>query len=454
MDSPVDNQNGRPIQSSVSVFFRRASRSTLAHNVVSLYGSQIALYLFPLLAIPYLARVLGVYTWGLVAFAQAFGSYVNLIVEFGFSLSATRDVARNRDDRERLSDVVAGVFGAKAVLALLCVIAAAMLQELVPQFRRNPLIFWCAIAWGIAQAFSMIWYYQGLERMRTSSAIDILTKSLGLAGIFILVHSPAQAWRVLGVQALASIIGTSLMVALAYRELRCGWPSPRSTWQAMRMGGNTFLLRSAVSIYTTANVIIAGFFGSPVAVGYYAGGEKVARGFLSLMNPLSLSLYPRLAHLIRHAQSQAVRLVRVSFIVMGCGGAMLAGVLYLAAPFVVRVVLGAQFLPAVPVVRILCVLVPAVAVSNVLGLQWMLPCGLDKECNWIVAGAGVMNITLACLLAPKLGAVGVSIAVAVTEISVAMAFYVLLTRRKMNPFQLNSSGEDIVVNLRMDESRP
>jgi PST family polysaccharide transporter len=426
----------------------------LTHNIASLYGTQIAAYLFPLLAVPYLARVLGVYTWGLVAFAQAFGAYVYLLVDFGFNLSATRDVSRHREDRNRLSDVLAGVLGAKSVLALLCIVATFALQHWVRQFRENPLLLWSAIVMGIAQAYSMIWYYQGLERMKTSSAIDIASKAAGLLGIFLLVHSPAHAWRVLGIQAIASLAGTGVLMVLAYREVPFRLPSARGTWQTMRMGGSTFLLRSAVSLYTTANVIIVGFFASPVAVGYYSGAEKLTRGFLSLMGPVSLSLYPRLTHLIKHAQAQAVRLARLSFIFMGVCGTALAVLLWLAAPLVVRVILGPKFLPAVPVVRILCVLLPAVATSNVIGIQWMLPCGLDKECNRIVLGAGVLNCILACALAPHLGAIGVSIAVAVTEVCVTGGLYVLLTRRKMNPFRMTKSLEEVVFSIRLNQVQP
>jgi PST family polysaccharide transporter len=66
----------------------------LARNVASLYGVQFANYLLPLITIPYLTRVLGVATWGLVAFAQAFGAYASIGIEYGFHLSATRAVAK------------------------------------------------------------------------------------------------------------------------------------------------------------------------------------------------------------------------------------------------------------------------------------------------------------------------------------------------------------------------
>src|ERR1700730_5513484 len=88
-------------------------RHKLAQKALSLYGVQIATYAVPLVTVPYLARVLGVAAWGLVAIAQGFGSYLGVLGEYGFSLSATREVARHRGDRDRLAHIFASVLGAK-----------------------------------------------------------------------------------------------------------------------------------------------------------------------------------------------------------------------------------------------------------------------------------------------------------------------------------------------------
>src|ERR1700745_1474196 len=92
-------------------------RHTLVQNALSLYSVQIAGYVLPLATIPYLARILGATGWGLLAFTQAFGSYWTVLGEYGFSLSATRELAYHRDNRERLTEILAGVLGAKMLLA-------------------------------------------------------------------------------------------------------------------------------------------------------------------------------------------------------------------------------------------------------------------------------------------------------------------------------------------------
>lgn len=118
----------------------------LAHNVVALYGVQFARYLLPLVTIPYLARVLGATTWGLVAFSQAFGAYASLVVEFGFDYAATREVAKIRDSRENLSSLVAGVLGAKILLAVCVVGLAAIAEQWIPLFHKHPIFLWATAA--------------------------------------------------------------------------------------------------------------------------------------------------------------------------------------------------------------------------------------------------------------------------------------------------------------------
>jgi polysaccharide transporter, PST family len=411
----------------------RLLSSTLVHNIVSLYGTQVASYLFPFITVPYLARVLGVHYWGLVAFAQAFGGYVGLVVEFGFNLSATRDVARHRNDPGRLSDVLAGVLGAKLVLILASLLVAFAAQYWLRNLRDHPVLLWAGVTVGIAQALSVTWFYQGLERMRTAAVIDVISKAMGVLGVFLLVHSPTHAWRVLVIQAVVSLIGTSILLVMAYREVRFRWPSLAGTGHAMRTGGSMFLFRSAVSLYTTANALILGVFAPLSSVGYYAGAEKLVRALLGVFSPISQSLYPRINDLLSHSQDRAARLVRISFAVMGGGSLVMMLGLWFAAPYIIRIVLGPGFDPAAAVLRILAVLLPAITFSNVLGTQWMLPLGMDCAFNIIIVSCGALNVGAAILLAPRYAHLGMASSVAGCESLVSVAMFVLLWQRHRNP---------------------
>src|ERR1700757_4119306 len=96
----------------------KPARSTIRTNLVILYSAHFCNYVLPLVTIPYVVRVLGPRNWGLVAFAQAFANYVSLLIEYGFGLSAVREVARHRDHPDELAGIVSGVLGARGMLML------------------------------------------------------------------------------------------------------------------------------------------------------------------------------------------------------------------------------------------------------------------------------------------------------------------------------------------------
>jgi PST family polysaccharide transporter len=135
-----------------------------------------------------------------------------------------------------------------------------------------------------------------------------------------------------------------------------------------------FLFDTAISLYTVANTLILGLFAPPQLVRYYAGAEKINKAFIGLLGPMSQALYPRFSHLVHSSRDKATLLDRVSFYGYRCSANGVScfpvGTAF-SAHFV-----GAWFEPAIPVLRLLSLMIPFIAVGNLLGVQWMLPLGL------------------------------------------------------------------------------
>jgi polysaccharide transporter, PST family len=414
-------------------WLRKLLRHGLVRNIFVLSWMQAASYLFPLATIPYLTRVLGPTAWGLVAVAWAFGNYITLFVEFGFNYTMTREVALYRGVRDKMADLLAGTLGAKALLATLAVGLALVVRRWVPSFAGHPILFWSAIFWSLAQASNMIWYYQGLERMRLVATLDISARALATAAIFLLVSSPEDGWKVLALQGLASCLSTTVALGLAYREVPLRFPAPSLIRNVLWTSWEMFVARSATSTYTAGGAFILGFFASPQLVGYYAGAEKIIRAVVGLFYPVMQAVYPRLSYLSHHARTEAVRLVRVVLAVMGIGGTLMGLLTFLLAPFLVRTMLGEEYIPAASVLRVLALLPPLIAVSAALGIQWMLPLRLERLFNAITLGAGLLYLGLALVLAPLYADVGMACAVVVAELFVTVGVYATLRWRGLDP---------------------
>lgn len=410
-----------------------AADDPLVENILALYGVQAVNYLLPLITVPYLARVLHPAAWGLVSFAQVFGNVVILIVQYGFNFSASREVARHRDADDKLEELLAAVLGAKGLLALFAAGGAIVAYRWVPAFRDQPSLLWAVVFWSLAQSFNMAWYYQGLERLRLVAIVDVSAKTLVTAGIFLLVRSPDDVSKLFVLQGLGSLLSVMVLMAVAYHEVPFSMPTVPLTSGALRSGLGMFVSQGAVTLYSNGNIFILGLFTTQQVVGYYAGAEKIIRAFLGLLDPLTRALYGRLSQQVYHARGGAARLVRIALAVMGVGGTLTGLLVFGFASFLVKLALGPAFDPAVPVLRVLAILPVLIGVSIVLGIQWMLPLGLERQFNSIVLGAGLLHLMLAMMLAPRFSHVGVAWALVLTELFVTGAFYIYLRWRGLDP---------------------
>jgi len=259
-------------------------------------------------------------------------------------------------------------------------------------------------------------------------------------GFFILVRSPDDAWLVLATMAATAVASFVAALTAAVRGVPFRFPTWRLVRLTLSKGWSLFVFRASVSLYTSANVLILGFFASASVVGFYAAAEKIVKSALGLLTPVSRTLFPRLSGLVSESRARAARLVRAAGLGVGLAALAGAALLAVAAPLVVDLLLGPVYSGTVVLMRILALLLPVIALSNVLGIQWMVPLGLDKQFNRIILSAGALNITLALILAPLFGAVGMALAVVTTEIFVTAVVYVFLKRRALDPFKLARVG--------------
>lgn len=408
---------------------RRLVRHSLVHNTAALYGVFLAGMLLPLLLIPYLARVLRPEGWGTVVFAQSFAAAVGLLLEYGFYLSATRQVARVRAFPGRVASLVAGVLGAKILLLGAVLVLATAASLIVPTFRANPLYLFWACGTAVAQGFSPFWYFQGVERMSAAAALEVIGKAAATLGVFLLVKQPEQGWLVLALQASAAAAVTAITTAWMYRAVPFRAPQLGEALAMLREGAGLFVLRGASSLYVQANSFILGLLTTAPVVAYFGSAEKLIRAALGLLQPATQALYPRISHLVLSDKEEAGQLLRLSLFLTGGLGVAMGVCTFLAAPWLVQVLLGPGYQAAVPVLRAFSALPPIVAVGTVLGMQWALPAGHDRAFFRYVLTAGVLNLGMAVLLAPRFGALGMAASVLLADAVVAGGLLVLAWRR-------------------------
>jgi PST family polysaccharide transporter len=426
--------------SSLRLNSRKLLRSGVVHNVIALYGVQACTYALPLLTFPYLARVLGPSGWGVVVFAQAIGDVIASVVEYGFDISASRETSRHRHEPKRLSALISGVLGAKFLLAVVCIAGAVFSRRFTHHIAPSLALFWASTIWGVCQGINMLWYFQGLERMRLASLLEIGGKVLATLSIFVLVHKPSDGWKVMAAQCVGCVAAHGVTVVLAYREVGFQWPTLASVWNALRLGSSMFLFRAVQSISGSINRLVLGSVAPVAALGEFAGAERMTRVFQQGMWPVNQALYPRLTKQMQDNPGQAMKTVKFSLLLLGGLGLVFGLVMYFGAPFLVRFVLGPAFHASVQVLRVFSLYIPLIAISTVIIFQVLLPNQLDNQFNFVNSTAGVLGVVAAFLLAPRFQGVGIAWSAVCAQIYALIAFAFVLKRAGLNPFALNTAA--------------
>lgn len=393
---------------------RRWLDRPLVQNALAFYGLNASAYLFPVVTAPYVARVLHPEGWGRVALAQSLGQSLAVVVEYGFALSATRAVASAAP--EERGAILGTVVGAKLVLAAVAIVVAALMVPWIPALAGEPRLVVAAVFWAIAQGLHPLWYYQGRERMRTLVAMDLTANLLAVVAVLWIVRTPSDAWKVLAAQATGVTAVVVAGYALAAREVGRWRPSWRAIGARLAAGGALFVYRLSVALYTTANAMVLGFLAPAAVVGYFAGAEKLVKAlFLAGINPLNQALYPRASRLAARPADMRSDLTSRALVLFIALGALAGTAVLIAAPALVRIVLGPGYEPAVASLRVLALLLPILAASSGLVMQRMLPAARDRTLVAVTMAAGALNVLLAAVLVPRLGHVGMALAVVVTE---------------------------------------
>ncbi len=402
--------------------------SPLGRNLVYLYLVQGANYLFPLLTLPYLARVLGPEGYGLLALGHALAYYIGLFVDYGFTLSGTRKVAQAQKDRQVLGHILSGVLGAKFLLLIPAGLLALVTHFSLPVLRGQGVLVFSAFFLACASSFTPVWFFQGLERLADVALLEVGTKAFATFAVFAFVRGPEDIYLTLLLQGLASLVATIVGFLWLYQQVEFCSFSFAKTWSFLKLGGSLFIFRVAVSLYTAANPIILSLFVPTGQVGIYSGAERLTKALLGMVDPFNRTFFPRLTHLVSTEPKRAAIFARTIVLIMFALGSAGALGTVLLAPWGVKVLLGPGYEESVHIVRVLCLLLPLIALSNALGIQWMLPWGLDRPFNIIIIFAGILNLALAPLLTYKWGAIGMAWAVVFVEawVTSAMLVYLLM----------------------------
>jgi PST family polysaccharide transporter len=396
----------------------------------------MANYLFPLITVPYLVRVLGPGKYGLVAFAMAFVQYFVIFTDYGFNLTATRNISVSREDPGKISKIFSSVMAVKFAIMSASLTVLLVLVFAFPKFRPDILLYLFAFGLIFGYVLFPTWFFQGMEKMKSIAVLNLLARALFLIAIFLFVRKESDYLYVPLFTSLGSILAgvVSLCIIFTRFKIRIVLPTLREIGEQLKEGWNVFISMISVSLITTSNTFILGFFATNEVVGYFSAGEKIINLASRAFNPILVAVYPHIAKIADAAKDMAVKKLRKIFVmVMLLSFAVFTGIFIFSGP-IVGIVLGPKFEPSMTIVRILSPLAFVVPVAYIFANLGLLPFSLDRYFAKIYILGGILNtvLLLTLLYLVKAGAAGVAFSLLITQVTITILMYIVLRHHGIN----------------------
>lgn len=384
--------------------------------------------ILPLLALPWLARVLGPDAFGLLMYMCLFPPLVALFVDWGLSLGGSRKATALREREQDLGTLFGTVLAARLLLILACLVICLFCVNFLPHCMEYPAAFGLAVWAGLARGLNPLWFFQGAGYgMAPLAMLDVGASLVALAGVVLLIHAPSQ-WPVY------------LLLLAATKTMAYGFVYGKLWWryhynldfraakpllsETSALFGATF----AQMVCFNGSQLVLGWFLSAQAMGFLVAAAKMLKALVSLVNPFSQTLFPEICIWQRQKPADARKILRISLgATAGC--AFFAALVTAAlAPWLIQIALGATYAQAVPVLRLMLLAVPFMACNNVLAQQILTPYGREKYQFLVLARVACAALPLAALLGFGLELAGGAILPACLEALISLGYISVIYR--------------------------
>jgi O-antigen/teichoic acid export membrane protein len=381
----------------------------------------------PVIVFPYISRVLGPENIGKINFIDYTSQFFILLASFGIPFYGARQIAKSRQDKSLLSRVTSELVLLHVFFTVISlVIFGIMIFSRKGDFSENDLIL-LAVANIVMSAFGLEWFIHGLEDFSFLARRSFIIKIASLAAVFIFVRQSTD--YVLYYSILVGSNLVLLVVDLSYALQKNAIHKTTSVSKThVRPLFIFFLTSITLSLYTFFDTVILGLMAGSLAVGFYTTSLKIIRLSHNFINDLGGVLLPRMSYLVETGNKQeAERIINRSLQYVLTLTIPMAVFIFFAAPEIILVLGGKQFVPSIIVLQLLSVLPLVIGLGNIFFVQILLPYGKENKILVGVVAGSIISIAVNFIMAPIYQEKGAAIAciAAETAVTIFLGLYAL-----------------------------
>ena len=366
-----------------------ANHSSFYKNTFWQYGLQLLKYLFPLLLVPYLTRVLGAESYAVYAYVLSFMGVVQTIADFGFNLSGTKKVTEHQRDTEYLSRLVGSITVARVMLLTALFVAVMLISRFIPIMAANPVyVAWAFLATA-GRAVLPDFLFQGYEKMGPLTTRYFASKGVQVALTLFMVRGPEDLVFV----AVADVLSEIVDVVWSYRAQKrifgvgISRPTLKESVAELRTSAIYCVSNVSSSIFSGFTTLIIGLaLTDAKEIAYWSLTLTTVSAVQALYGPISNSLYPHMLGSRDFAFARKLALIAAPALALGTAAYCLL------AEQIMAVLGGEEFIAGAQVMWMISPVLPISFYAILVGWPILGAMGHVRELTASTVLTGIFNV--------------------------------------------------------------
>lgn len=266
------------------------------NNGIWMYLLQFFNTVIPLITLPYVTRILGTSKYGVFSTSFNLVGYLQVVVEYGFAMSATREIALEHS-QSKINKLFSTILYCRAILFILCILFSIIYLFFWHPSTIQIISYWLLSITLIATMMQENWLFQGLQDMKYISLTNIIARVITTVLIFLCVKQVNDLLIYCCLYAIAPVISNLLGLCIAkvkydikfvkvnindiITEFKCGW--------------YIFTTQFTSKVFGAIGVTFLAFWDTPSTVGIFSAIQKIPNALVLMWAPISTVLYPEVS---------------------------------------------------------------------------------------------------------------------------------------------------------------
>jgi len=381
---------------------------------------QIVAIILPFITTPYLSRVLGATNIGVYGYTLSISAYFILFGSLGIALYGQREIAYEQNNIKKYSKSFIEILSLRIITMTISLTLFYLIFCINGEFNNYFKILTLEL---IANTLDISWFFQGLEEFKKTVGRNLIIKTISVILIFIFVKTKNDLNIYFIIYTVSILIGNLSLWLYLPKFIALKYIKKLNLKKHFKATLVLFIPQIAIQIYTILDKTMLGtIIVNKAEVGYYTQAEKMIKLMLTIITSLGTVMLPRIASSYAKGDSETIKIyiTRAFNLVFLISIPMIVGIICISNVFVPWF-FGKGYDKVIPIMIILTPILLFIGMSNVIGMQYLLPTKKQKEYTYSVIIGAIVNFLINLILIPRYGAIGAAIGTIIAEATVTAA---------------------------------